>query len=262
VGPFRETPPNPRVSRRAFLGASAATVLGACASSRPAGRSLPSPPGGRAETSTSPGGGPAAFVAHGPTAAGRVAFTFHGSGDAGLLHDLLVVAEKAAVHLTVFAVGSWLDQHTDVAGAILGEGHELANRSYTHPALGQAGGAGGAGETVRGRDALTRHAGSPGAWFRPSGVEVPSALILAEAGRAGYRTVVGYDVDPLDYQDPPAATIVDRVVAGLHRGAVVSLHTGHAHTVAAFESMVAAARRKGLTPVRVGDLLGPATTPA
>ena len=194
-------------------------------------------------------------MAHGPTDGGRVAFTFHGSGDVGLLHDLLAAAGRLRVPLTVFAVGSWLDEHPDVTGALLGGGHELANHTYTHPALGRATAATVADEIVRCRDALTRHAGSPGRWFRPSGVEVPSPLILAEAGRAGYRTVVGYDVDPLDYGDPPAASIVDRVAAKLHPGAIVSLHTGHAHTVTAFEPMVAEARRRQLTPVRLGGLL-------
>jgi peptidoglycan/xylan/chitin deacetylase (PgdA/CDA1 family) len=194
-------------------------------------------------------------VAHGPADRPQVAFTFHGSGDVGQLHDLLAAAKRLGTPLTVFAVGSWLDEHPDVVGAILGDGHELANHTYTHPALGQAAAAVVADEIVRCRDALVRHAGSPGAWFRPSGVDVPSPLILAEAGRAGYRTVVGYDVDPLDYEDPPAAAIVDRVAAKLHSGAVVSLHTGHANTVAAFEPMVAAARRRSLTPVRVSDLL-------
>jgi peptidoglycan/xylan/chitin deacetylase (PgdA/CDA1 family) len=204
-------------------------------------------------------GRPAVFVAHGPPEAKKVAFTFHGSGDPGLLHNLLGVAARLGTPLTVFAVGSWLDQHPELAGVILGGGHELANHTYTHPALGQAGRAAVADEIVRCRDALTRHGGSPGAWFRPSGLEVPSALILAEAGRAGYRTVVGYDVDPLDYEDPAAATIVQRVAAGLHPGAVVSLHTGHANTVTAFEAMVVAARQRGLTPVRVEDLLRPST---
>jgi peptidoglycan/xylan/chitin deacetylase (PgdA/CDA1 family) len=245
------------VSRRAFLGAASAVVLGACTASRPAAHSVAPPVdhgAGAAPTATTSVGGPAAFVSHGPSDSGRVALTFHGSGDLGLLHDLLAVARRLGVPVTVFAVGSWLDQHPEVAGTILGDGHELANHTYTHPPLGQAAAPVVADEIVRCRDALTRHAGSPGAWFRPSGVEVPSATILAEAGRAGYRTVVGYDVDPLDYEDPPAATIVERVAAKLHPGAVVSLHTGHANTVAAFEPMVTAARRRSLTPVRVGDL--------
>jgi len=190
-----------------------------------------------------------------------VAFTFHGSGDLGLLHDLLAAAQRAAAPITVFAVGSWVDQHPEVVSAILRAGHELANHTYTHPALGQAKAAAVADEIVRCRDTLARHAGTPGAWFRPSGIEVPSPLILAEAGRAGYRTVVGYDVDPRDYEDPPAARIVDRVRAGLQPGAVVSLHTGHANTVAAFEPMVAAARERSLTPVLVRDLLARQSPP-
>jgi peptidoglycan/xylan/chitin deacetylase (PgdA/CDA1 family) len=256
------------LNRRAFLGAASAAVVGACTGSRRAAR--PTAPadgtgavgaaggkGGSAPTDGSAPSGPAVFVAHGPTGSKQVAFTFHGSGDPALLHELLAAAGRLGVPVTVFAVGSWLDQHPEVAGAIQGGGHELANHTYTHPALGQASAAAVADEIVRCRDALTRHAGSPGAWFRPSGLAVPSALILAEAGRAGYRTVVGYDVDPLDYQDPPAATIAERVDAGLHSGAVVSLHTGHANTVTAFEPMVAAARRHQLAPVRLRDLLPP-----
>jgi len=249
------------ISRRTFLGVASAAVVGACSS--PARRASPASTSERPSTplplpapapTTGPGE-PAAFVAHGPTTGGRVALTFHGSGDTGLLHDLLAAAGRLQVPLTVFAVGSWLDDHPDVAATILGGGHELANHTYTHPALGEAPAATVADEITRCRDALTRHAGSPGAWFRPSGVEVPSALILAEAGRAGYPTVVGYDVDPLDYQDPPAGAIVDRVAAKLHPGAVVSLHTGHANTVAAFEPMVTELRRRRLTPVRLRDLL-------
>ena len=245
------------MSRRAFLAAASATVLGACTSSRRTARpaSPTAPQRGPAAPASSAPAGPAAFISHGPADSARVAFTFHGSGDLGLLHDLLAAAKRLSTPVTVFAVGSWLDQNPEVAGVILGDGHELANHTYTHPALGQVKAPGVADEITRCRDALSRHAGSPGAWFRPSGIDVPTALILAEAGRAGYPTVVGYDIDPLDYEDPPAATIADRVAAKLHPGAIVSLHTGHAHTVAAFEPMVTAARRQGLAPVRVGDLL-------
>jgi len=253
------------VTRRAFLAAGGAFVVAACAdavrrTTRQAAR-RPTPPG-RAKTPTSttdpgpPTNGPARFVRSGAAASSAVAFTFHGSGDVGLLRALLASASRTATPITIFAVGSWLDANPSVAGMILAGGHELANHTYTHPALGRLGRAAVADEVVRCRDALRRHASSPGLWFRPSGVETPTPLMLEEAGRAGYATVVGYDVDPHDYQDPGADAVVNRVSGALHGGAIVSLHTGHAGTVEAFEPMVRAARARGLHPVRVRDLLG------
>jgi len=64
-------------------------------------------------------------------------------------------------------------------------------------------------------------------------MDVASPLVLEQAAKAGYSTVVGYDIDPHDYQDPGALAIVERVRAGLHPGAIVSLHTAHEGTVTA-----------------------------
>ena len=135
------------------------------------------------------------------------------------------------------------------------EGHELANHTFTHPALGSVDRARLRSEIVRCRDVLARQTGSGGRWFRPSGVERPTAPMLEEAGIAGYATIVGYDVDPLDYQDPGAAAVARRVEAGLHGGSIVSLHTGHAATVEAFPQIVAAVRARGLEPVLLSDLI-------
>jgi peptidoglycan/xylan/chitin deacetylase (PgdA/CDA1 family) len=175
-----------------------------------------------------------------------------------LFSELLAASRRTAAPITIFAVGRWLDDHPDLARTILDAGHELANHTYTHPALGRLGPTAVLDEITRCRDALHRHAGTTGSWFRPSGVEIPSAEILTAAGRAGYPTVVGYDVDPRDYQDPGAAAVKARAIAGLHRGSIVSLHTGHAGTVAAFEPIVVAARHAGLEPVTLTALLATA----
>ena len=113
-----------------------------------------------------------------------------------------------------------------------------------------------AGEISRCADVLTRVQGNNGRWFRPSGLDRPTPLILQQAGLAGYATSVGYDVDPLDYQDPGASRVIARVQAGLQPGSIVSLHTGHAGTVQAFEPIVAAVRARGFRPVTVSQLLG------
>ena len=78
-----------------------------------------------------------------------------------------------------------------------------------------------------------------------------------EAARAGYATVVGYDVDPLDYQDPGFGPIVAATLATVQRGSIISLHLGHAQTIAALEVIVTGLRLRGLMPVTLRALLNP-----
>jgi peptidoglycan/xylan/chitin deacetylase (PgdA/CDA1 family) len=185
-----------------------------------------------------------------------VALTFHGSGDPALTGQLLAIAARLRAPITVFAVGKWLEQYPDMATKILAAGHELANHTYSHPSLGQLGRDAVAQEIVWCRDVLVAQSRSTGEFFRPSGVQAqPSALILEEAGKAGYATSIGFDVDPLDYADPGASTVVQRVAAAVQPGSIVSLHLGHAGTVAALEPIVGGLRNRGLTPVLVRDVL-------
>jgi peptidoglycan/xylan/chitin deacetylase (PgdA/CDA1 family) len=184
-----------------------------------------------------------------------VALTFHGSGDHGLGLQLLDAAAAAKAPITVFAVGQWLEQQPDMARRILDGGHELANHTYTHPALGHVDRSGVATEIRKCRDVLARLSGNGGRWFRPSGIDKPTDLMLQEAGAAGYGVSVGFDLDPHDYQDPGSAAVLSRVRAALQPGSIVSLHFGHAGTVAAFPGIVSAIRDRGLEPVLVSDLL-------
>jgi peptidoglycan/xylan/chitin deacetylase (PgdA/CDA1 family) len=171
---------------------------------------------------------------------------------------MLDLTRRLRVPITVFAVGNWLDANPGIARELLDAGHELANHTYTHPVIGRLDRAGVNAEITRGRDALETHAGLPGRWFRPSGMDVATPLVLEEAGRAGYATVVGYSVDSHDYLDPGPSVVEARVAAGLAPGAIVSLHLGHPGTVAAMEPMVRRVRAAGLEPVTVSTLLAAA----
>ena len=205
---------------------------------------------------SAPTGGPATYVPNGPRTSTGVALTFHGSGDLGLTNALLDQAKALRAPITVFAVGTWLAADPAIGHRILGDGNELANHTYTHPDLGSLGASAVASEISRCADVLTQVEGNNGRWFRPSGLDRPTPLILQQAGAAGYATSVGYDVDPLDYEDPGASKVIARVQAGLQPGSIVSLHTGHTGTVQAFEPIVTAVRARGLRPVTVSQLLG------
>jgi peptidoglycan/xylan/chitin deacetylase (PgdA/CDA1 family) len=196
-------------------------------------------------------------MSHGPRTGNAVALTFHGAGDPRLATTLLAELGRAGARATVLAVGSWLEANPAMARAILDGGHELGNHTQTHPALRRLDGAACYHEIDGCRQVLQRLTGSPGRWFRPSGTPHATPLIAAAAGRAGYRTTLSYDVDPRDYADPGATAVRDRTLSAVRPGSIVSLHLGHAGTLAALPGILDGLRSRGLRAVTVGALLAP-----
>ena len=262
-----DTDPTP-FGRRRFLAAAALAVgalAAACgddgggtgaattATGAPASTAPPTP-----APSTAPP--PAQFVVSGPKDHDRVALTFHTNGDLGLVDQLLDVFASKNVHVTAFIVGNWLEANPDMAARIAGGGHEFANHTYTHPTFGALSPAGMLDEIARCRDVLVRLTGGPGKFFRPSGTDdgttSPGQQVLDVAAQAGYGTVLGFDVDPLDYDDPGADAVVQRTLATVAAGSIVSLHFGHSGTVDAMPAILDGIAQKGLKAGTASALLG------
>ncbi|MEO7518233.1 MAG: polysaccharide deacetylase family protein [Acidimicrobiales bacterium] len=260
-------------SRRRLLATGLGLAVAACGSGSRGGSAAPGtatpansstiiPPATADAPSTAPppagmADGPARFLQYGPASSGAVALTFHVAGDPAAARRLFDEAGRLQVPLTLFLVGTFVTANSAYVADLAKAGHEVANHTASHPTLGRLGASAVAAEVRGCRDALVAATGQAGRWFRPSGMDIATPLVLEQAGRAGYATVVGYDLDPHDYQDPGAAAVVERVRTGLHPGAIVSMHTAHEGTVAALPDVVAAVRAAGLRLVTVGDLLGP-----
>lgn len=252
--------------------AATAAALTACGSAKPVRKadgttttptlSVPptsTPPPSTTDPTATATTGPAAFVSTGPTDRNQVALTFHTNGDLTLIQQALDLLDARRVPMTAFVVGSWLRQNPDWAKRLVAGGHELANHTQTHPGFSKLPPAQMNREIVECRDVLRATSGSGGAFFRPSGTAdgttSPSPVVLAAAGDAGYRTVLGFDVDPLDYQDPGAAAIAARTIKAVHPGAIVSLHLGRPGTIPALPAILDDLRQRGLKPVTASDLL-------
>ena len=156
-------------------------------------------------------------------------------------------------------VGNWIDPNHDIAMRFVADGHEVANHTYTHPTFPALDRNAMTSEVAGCRDAISRLTGSGGRFFRPSGTangtDAPSPVVLDVAGTTGYTTVVGYDVDPADYQDPGASTVSRRTLASVQPGSIVSLHFGHAGTIDALPSILSGLRARGLAAVTMSALL-------
>lgn len=214
---------------------------------------------GAPPTTRSPTG--ARFVVNGDRSSGSVALTFHTNGDLAQVRSILDIAEARHVPITAFVVGNWLDANPSMGARLVQGGHEVANHTYTHPTFERLTPAAMATEITRCRDVLARTTGGGGGtWFRLSGTEdgtaAPSAAALKAAGDAGYRGVVGFDVDPHDYQDPGAKAVVDRTLAAVQAGSIISLHMGHAGTIDALPAILDGLAARQLRPVTLTTLLG------
>lgn len=200
--------------------------------------------------------GPAKFINHGARDSGATALTFHAAGDVGRATALLDLLKRAGTPVTVFAVGSWIEANPQIGKRILADGHELANHTWSHGAMRTMSRADLNTEITKASTTLTKVSGTNGRWFRPSQIEVPTADILAEAGRAGYGVSVGYDLDSMDFQDPGAAAVRANVIGHVQSGSIISLHFDHQNTIEALPAILDHLKSKSLRPVTVSQLIG------
>lgn len=252
----------PSGSRGASPAGSPTPVASGSGTGTPAGSPAPPSPAastaGSAQAAAQPTPqptGPAVEVGHGPRDKPLVALTFHGAGDPALGRALLAELAKAGTHVTVLAVGTWLDEQPDTARAVLDGGHELGNHTWHHQPMRQLGATQAYAEVVGCAERLRKVTGSAQRWFRASGTQHTTPTIRAAAGKAGYRTCLSYDVDSLDWQDPSAATVERAVLGNVQNGSVVSLHLGHRVTLTTLPAILSGLSRKGLRPVTVSELL-------
>ncbi|HEV3173720.1 MAG TPA: polysaccharide deacetylase family protein [Actinocrinis sp.] len=255
-----------RATLRAVFGACAlASAAGGCSSggggdphSTTAGKAGAL---GTAALPASPGATSAAVAAPAPaeidqalTVRDAVALTFHGDGPPAMATALLAEAERAGARLTVLAVGRWLGANPQMAKRIMDGGHELGNHTERHIDIDALSPDAAYAEVENCAARLQRLTGSRGRWFRPSQTQHANSIVLAAAVRAGYPTVLAYDLDSLDYTDPGASVVVHNVLSAVRGGDVVSMHLGHQGTIQALPEILDGLRTRGLRAVTASEL--------
>ncbi|MEU9289852.1 polysaccharide deacetylase family protein [Streptomyces sp. NPDC048275] len=260
--PDRRAVPSRRTALRSGVALAAGTLAAGCSATGALTHPAPASP-----VAGSPGVAPLAApaprlfarqpaqITHGPRDRPRVALTFHGQGAPAVARSLLGEAERGGARVTVLAVGSWLDEHPDVARRILDGGHDLGNHTLRHLDINAMSEADADAEIRDCAERLRRLTGSIGTWFRPSRTTRASPLVKRLARRAGYPHVLSYDVDSLDFTSPGAPAVTRKVIGEIRNGSVVSLHFGYADTVAALPAVLEELGRRGLRAVTTTELL-------
>jgi peptidoglycan-N-acetylglucosamine deacetylase len=201
------------------------------------------------------------IVTHGPSDSGEIALTFD-DGPSYCTEQLLELLEHQGLRATFFMVGSQLELLPEVARRVRDAGHEVGVHSMRHLDHAVIEREQAVADVVEGADAIERQLDVSVRLFRaPYGRFVPGTL--TEAKRRGW-TCVHWSAWGVDWQAGESAqSIADRVIADLAPGAIVLLHDGRREKevdcqrmLEALGLVLAEAKRRGLEPVTVGELLG------
>jgi peptidoglycan/xylan/chitin deacetylase (PgdA/CDA1 family) len=151
--------------------------------------------------------------------------------------EILAVLRRYRVQATFCMVGRNVAEFPDVAKAVVAEGHQLANHTWTHAWLPHLSHAAMVREIERTQVELERMSHLTPTVFRaPFGAWSTSLLDYCWSHRL---RALGWSIDPRDWARPPATSIVANVLANARPGRVILDHDGggdRSHTVAAMRT--------------------------
>lgn len=167
--------------------------------------------------------------------------------------DMLAVLDENQVKATFFLTGRWADNNGELAATIARAGHEIGNHAYSHSSPNGSSYDENVTEILRTEQAIEKATGVKTKLYAPPSGESEEHVLKA-AEDCGYTTVL-WSVDTIDWQRPPATTIVQRVEGKIHDGAIILAHPT-APTLEALPTLLADLQQEGYSFVTVSENIG------
>jgi peptidoglycan/xylan/chitin deacetylase (PgdA/CDA1 family) len=199
-------------------------------------------------------------ITHGDRDVAKVALTFDDGPDAAWSMEVADILDAHGAKGTFFEVGKAVRARPDIAKALRDDGQLLANHSFRHDYWGWLNPS--YPELDETQDVLREDVGVCPAFFRPPhGQRTP--FMLARVRDRGMHAVT-WDVSARDWTETDGAVVARNILANVKPGSIILLHDGLDGNVTADRSVLRTAlplildglKAKGLTPVRLDELLG------
>jgi peptidoglycan/xylan/chitin deacetylase (PgdA/CDA1 family) len=200
---------------------------------------------------------PSILVSQVTTPTKLIALTFDFGSDVGNLPTILQILTEHQVKSTFFATGEAASQYPDAIRAVLAQGSELGNHSWSHPNFTLITDTQMNEELLKTQTIIQEITNqSPKPYFRPP-YGALNAAVLQAAGNAGYSQTITWSIDTLDWQDVSATEIQDKVISQAAPGAIVLMHVGSgaAHIPEALPVLIKGLREKNYQIVTITQLL-------
>jgi len=175
------------------------------------------------------------------------------------IESILKTLKRENVKATFFLDGSWLSKNADIAKQIQAEGHEMSNHAYNHPDMSAISREAQYSQISKTEALLKSSLNVNNKWFAPpSGAFNQATVQIAE--QQGLKTVL-WTIDTVDWQKPPADSVVRKISGKLEPGALILMHPT-ASTRDALPGIIAAAKSKGYAIGTVSETLSSKRLPA
>ena len=167
---------------------------------------------------------PNILVLHGSPSKNQVALTFDDGPDVRFTPQVLDVLAKHDVKATFFLMGARAKAHDNITKRIHEEGHAIGNHTYWHPNLPKEGLGRLHWELTETEQVIEDITG-----FKPRLFRSPYGALnveMVEMLRSMDNSVIGWDVDSLDWKQPGADVISDNVLSNVDFGSIILMHDG------------------------------------
>ena len=185
-----------------------------------------------------------------------VALTFDISwGDKRAQPILDILKEKGIKDATFFLSSPWSKTHPDIVDQIVNAGYEIGSHGHRHVNYNELNDAEIRKQIQTAHTILTEETGkSPNLIRMPNGAFDKRVLRIAD--ELGYK-VIQWDTDSLDWKNPGADFIINRVLKRVHPGDIVLLHASDSckQTHIALPVIIDQLRAQGYEFTTVGNLL-------
>lgn len=183
-----------------------------------------------------------------------LALTFDDGPHPEFTPKLLDILRHEGVRATFYVIGRNVETHPEIARRIVAEGHEIANHSWSHPALTGLGAARLHQEITSTSQVIQRVTGR-----RPTNMRPPYGAVNDRVRQAMFNDhgldVIMWSVDPLDWRRPGAEVVRRRLVDGASPGGILLAHDIHPGTIEAMPGTIRDLKAKGYGFATVSQLL-------
>lgn len=202
---------------------------------------------------------PNIVVLHGAPDQNRVALTFDDGPDVRFTPQVLDVLAKHNVKATFFLIGSRAKAHSDITKRIHKDGHAIGNHTYWHPNLSKEEIGRLQWELSETEQAIAEIIGYTPRLFRSPYGALTREIVTFLGEKS--NTVIGWDVDSIDWKQPGAEVVADNVLSNVRFGSIILMHDGGdwsmdlSGTVQALDHIITKLKEDGTEFVTIPELI-------